>query len=70
MIACSEVRVLLRSLPQGCVLLQEPLDDLERCLSMMRFDSREQLKDLPFESGDVSGLENGLFRDIDSSHPI
>jgi hypothetical protein len=35
---------------------------------MMRFDSREKLKDSPFELGDVSGLANELFRDIDSSH--
>ena len=70
MIAWSEVRVLLHSLPQGCALFQEPLDDLERFLSMMRFDSREKLKDSPFELGDVSGLANELFRDIDSSHLV
>ncbi len=68
MIACSEVRVLLRSLPQGRALLQEPLDDRERFLSLLRFDFREKLKHLPFEIGDVSGLANELFRDIDSSH--
>jgi hypothetical protein len=51
-------------------LLQEPLDDLERFLSMMRFGSRKTLKDLPFELGDVSGLATELCRDIDSSHLV
>jgi hypothetical protein len=69
-IACSEVRVLLGSLPQGAALYQEPLDDVERFLSMMRFDSREKLRDLPFELGDVSGLLSEFFLDIDSSHLV
>jgi hypothetical protein len=31
--------------------LPEPLDDLERFLSMLWFDSREKSKDLPFDQG-------------------
>jgi hypothetical protein len=37
---------------------------------MMRFDSREKLRDLPFELGDVSGLLSEFFLDIDSSHLV
>ncbi len=41
-IFCFRVRVL-----HGSQL--EPLNDVERFLSMIRFDSREKLKDLPLE---------------------
>lgn len=67
-IASSEVRVLLGSVPQCCALLQEPLDDLERFLSLMRFDSRGKSRDLQLEFRDFSDLFNESFRDIDSSH--
>jgi hypothetical protein len=29
----------------------EPLNDVEKLLSMLRFDSREKLKDMGFETG-------------------
>ena len=32
-------------------LLYEPFDDVERFLSLLRFDSREKLKNLPLEKG-------------------